>query len=187
MFVCKSENILLGREVRTILMTKHLPSSFISVTSWIYLGRVHCCCQDPNLNKQPNGISSRVSLLISCWQLYIEYTTKTKIEDLLNLILINKYYFSNLILMRLIFCSPTLFAPKVRRWSYKLKKKSDKKKLNWICRSKNCHLTRYFTAKNFFFYLRNAEVKKVPIERSLNNTLNAGFQRASECCFPEIE
>lgn len=129
MFVCKSENILLGREVRTILMTKHLPSSFISVTSWIYLGRVHCCCQDPNLNKQPNGISSRVSLLISCLQLYIEYTTKTKIEDLLNLILINKYYFLNLILMRLIFCSPTLFAPKVRRWSYKLKKKSDKKKI----------------------------------------------------------
>lgn len=89
MFVCKSENILLGREVRTILMTKHLPPSFISVTSWIYLGRVHCCCQDPNLNKQPNGISSRVSLLISCLQLYIEYTTKTK--DLLNLILINKH------------------------------------------------------------------------------------------------
>lgn len=25
MFVCKSKNILLGREVRTILMTKHLP------------------------------------------------------------------------------------------------------------------------------------------------------------------
>lgn len=92
--MCKSENILLGREVRTILMTKHLPPSFtcISVTSWIYLGRVHCCCQDPNLNKQPNGISSRVSLLISCLQ-YIEYTTKTKIEDILNLILINKYYF----------------------------------------------------------------------------------------------
>lgn len=93
MFVCKSENILLGREVRTILMTKHLPPSFISVTSWIYLGRVHCCCQDPNLNKQPNGISSRVSLLISCLQLYIEYTTKTKTEDLLNLIFISKFYF----------------------------------------------------------------------------------------------
>lgn len=128
MFVCKSENILLGREVRTILMTKHLPSSFISVTSWIYLGRVHCCCQDPNLNKQPNGISLRVSLLISCLQLYIEYTTKTKIEDSLNLILINKYYFLNLILMRLIFCSPTLFAPKVRRWTDKFKKKNTIKK-----------------------------------------------------------
>lgn len=118
MFVCKSENILLGREVRTILMTKHLPPSFISVTSWIYLGRVHCCCQDPNLNKQPNGISSRVSLLISCLQLYIEYTTKTKIEDLLNLILISKFYFFKLnVNETLIFCSPTLFAPKVRRWS----------------------------------------------------------------------
>lgn len=115
MFVCKSENILLGREVRTILMTKHLPSSFISVTSWIYLGRVHCCCQDPNLNKQPNGISSRVSLLISCLQLYIEYTTKTKIEDLLNLILISKFYFFKLnINETLIFCSPTLFALKVK-------------------------------------------------------------------------
>lgn len=102
--MCKSENILLGREVRTILMTKHLPPSFtyISVTSWIYLGRVHCCCQDPNLNKQPNGISSRVSLLISCLQ-YIEYTTKTKIEDLLNLILINKYYFFLLLMKRLFF------------------------------------------------------------------------------------
>lgn len=130
MFVCKSENILLGREVRTILMTKHLPPSFISVTSWIYLGRVHCYCQDPNLNKQPNGISSRVSLLISCLQLYIEYTTKTKTEDLLNLIFINKYYFLKFnINETLIFCSPTLFAPKVRRWSYKLKKKSDKKKI----------------------------------------------------------
>lgn len=131
MFVCKSENILLGREVRTILMTKHLPSSFISVTSWIYLGRVHCCCQDPNLNKQPNGISSRVSLLISCLQLYIEYTTKTKIEDLLNLILISKFYFFKLnINETLIFCSPTLFAlkVKVRRWYYKLKKNPIKKK-----------------------------------------------------------
>lgn len=124
MFVCKSENILLGREVRTILMTKHLPPSFISVTSWIYLGRVHCCCQDPNLNKQPNGISLRVSLLISCLQLYIEYTTKTKIEDLLNLILISKFYFFKLnVNETLIFCSPTLFAPKVRRWTDKLKKK----------------------------------------------------------------
>lgn len=132
MFLCKSENILLGREVRTILMTKHLPPSFISVTSWIYLGRVHCCCQDPNLNKQPNGISSRVSLLISCLQLYIEYTTKTKIEDLLNLILISKFYFFKLnINETLIFCSPTLFAlkVKVRRWSYKLKINPIKKKI----------------------------------------------------------
>lgn len=160
MFVCKSENILLGREVRPILMTKHLPPSFISVTSWIYLGRVHCCCQDPNLNKQPNGISSRVSLLISCLQLYIEYTTKTKIEDLLNLILISKFYFFKLnVNETLIFCSPTLFAPKVRRWSCTLTKKI-RSKLNWICRSKNCHLTRYFTANNFFFIFGTRRSKK---------------------------
>lgn len=135
MFVCKSENILLGREVRTILMTKHLPPSFISVTSWIYLGRVHCCCQDPNLNKQPNGISSRVSLLISCLQLYIEYTTKTKIEDLLNLILISKFYFFKLnindrdfnFLLTDFICTESESAALVLQ----IKKKSDqKKKLN---------------------------------------------------------
>lgn len=99
-------------------MTKQLPPSFISVTSWISLGKVHCCCQDPNLNKQPNGISSRVSLLISCLQ-YIEYTTKTKIDDLLNLISIYKYTFFFNIDVTFIFCSPTLFEPKVRRWSAK--------------------------------------------------------------------
>lgn len=93
MFVCKSEKHFIGQRGKDNFNDQHLPPSFISVTSWIYLGRVHCYCQDPNLNKQPNGISSRVSLLISCLQLYIEYTTKTKIEDLLNLILISKFYF----------------------------------------------------------------------------------------------
>lgn len=102
MLVCKNENILLDREVRTNLMTKQLPPSFISVTSWISLGRVQCCCQDPNLNKQPNGISSRVSLLISCLQ-YIEYTTKTKIDDLLNLISIYKYTFFLILMWRSFF------------------------------------------------------------------------------------
>lgn len=63
-------------------------------------------------------------LLISCLQLYIEYTTKTKIEDLLNLILISKFYFFKFnINETLMFCSPTLFASKVRCWSDKLKKK----------------------------------------------------------------
>lgn len=42
------------------------------------------------------------------------------------------YFFKFNINETLIFCSPTLFAPKVRRWTDKLKKKfrSKKKKLN---------------------------------------------------------
>lgn len=48
---------------------------------------------------------------------------KIKIEDLLNFILINKYYFLNLILMRLIFCLLILFVLKVWCWIDKLKKK----------------------------------------------------------------
>lgn len=56
---------------------------------------------------------------------------KIKIEDLLNFILISKFYFFKFNINEiLMFCLLIFFVLKVWCWFYKLKKKFDKKKLN---------------------------------------------------------